>query len=119
MSRIYGFSNGCIAALKLRRASYRAQAGGEVSGCQIEELVDEAVVLPNIGATDPARPALADHLYRLISRKRSARSVERAKALLGFDATLDRAMVLVEDVVQVLDRTVTAGAVQVPSAFIA
>jgi len=47
-------------------------------------------MLSNIGATDPARLALADHVYRLVSRKRSARSVERAKALLGLYSAFDR-----------------------------
>jgi len=61
---------------------------GEVSGCQIEQLVDEAVLLAKIGATDPARLALADHVYRLISCKRRRAASNARKPCLAFTRRL-------------------------------
>jgi hypothetical protein len=43
---------------------------------------------------------------------RSARRVEFAKALLGFHPSFDRSMILLQDVVQVLDRPMSAAAAQ-------
>ena len=40
---------------------------GEVSGSQIEQLVDEPILLANIIVADPPRLPLADHVHRLVS----------------------------------------------------
>jgi hypothetical protein len=52
--------------------------------------------------------ALPDYVYRLIALNRSARSLDFAKRLLGVHSPLDRAMVLLDDVVQILDGSVAA-----------
>src|ERR1019366_1973445 len=49
----------------------RAELGGEVSGSQIEQLVDELILFANISVADPPRLALADHVHRLVSINRS------------------------------------------------
>ena len=67
--------------------------GGEVSGRQIEESVDEPILLTNIIVADPPRLPLADHVHRLVSRNRSPSCVELAKALLGLPASFDRSMI--------------------------
>jgi hypothetical protein len=41
---------------------------GEISGCQIEQQVDELILLANISATDPARLSLADPVCRRLFR---------------------------------------------------
>jgi hypothetical protein len=61
----------------------RAEVGGEVSGSQIEQLVDELILLANIVIADPPRLPLPDHVDGLVSRNRSPRCSELAKALLG------------------------------------
>jgi hypothetical protein len=88
------------------------QPGGEVSGRQLEQLVDEPILLAHISVADPARLSLANHVQCLVARNRSPRCWERAKALLGLHAAFDRAMVLLQDVVQILDRSMAAATAQ-------
>ena len=86
--------------------------GGEVSVSQIEQLIDAAILLANSIAADPARLPLPYHVYRLVSRNRSACCPELAKVLLGLHASFDRSMILLQNVVQILDRSVAAAAAQ-------
>jgi|SRR5690348_13142854 hypothetical protein len=88
----------------------REELGGEVSGSQIEQSVDELILLANIRPADPPRLPLADHVQRFVSRNRSPRSTELAKALLGLHTAFDRAMILLQDVVQRLHRSMAAAA---------
>ena len=76
----------------------REELVGEVSGSQIEQLVDEPILLANIIVADPPRLSLPDHVHSLVSRNRSPCCVELAKALLGFHASFDRSMILLQDV---------------------
>ena len=66
--------------------------GGEVSGSQVEQSVDEPILLANISVADPACLPFADHVHSLVSRNGSASRVELAKALLRLHASFDRAM---------------------------
>jgi len=43
----------------------------EVSGSQIEQLVDEPILLANIIVAEPPRLPLPDHVHSLVSRNRS------------------------------------------------
>ena len=61
--------------------------GGELSGRQIEQLVDELILLVNIIAADPARLALPDHVHRFVALNRSPGCLEFAKALLGLHSS--------------------------------
>ena len=63
--------------------------GGEVSGSQIEQLVDELILFANIIVADPPRLPLPDHVHRLVSLDRSPGRLELAKALLGFHSSLE------------------------------
>src|SRR5664279_4343217 len=90
----------------------REELGGEVSGSQIEQLVDELILFANIIVADPPRLALPDHVHRLVALNRSPGRLELAKALLGLYASFDRSMILLQDVVQVLDRSMSAAAAQ-------
>jgi hypothetical protein len=75
-------------------------------------LVDELILLANIIAADPPRLPLPDHVHRLVSLNRSPGDLELAKALLGLHSSFDRSMILLQDVVQVLDRSMSAAAAQ-------
>jgi len=82
----------------------REELGGEVSGSQIEQLVDEPILLANIIVANPACLPLPYHVHSLVSRNRSPSCSELAKALLGHHSSFDRSMILLQDVVQILDR---------------
>src|ERR1019366_8814298 len=90
----------------------REELGGEVSGSQIEQVVDELILFANISVADPPRLALPDHVHRLVALNRSPGGLEFAKALLGLHPSFDRSMILLQDVVQVLDRSMSAAAAQ-------
>jgi len=88
------------------------EIGGEVSSSQIEQLVDEPILLAKIIVADPPRLPLADHVHRLVSRNRSLRCSELAKALLGLHSSFDRSMILLQDVVQILDGSMPTATAQ-------
>src|SRR5262249_18793068 len=90
--------------------SPREELSGGVLGRQFEQPVDELILSANIVAADPPRLPLPHHVYGLISCKRSPRGVEHAKALLGLHAAFDRTVVLLQDVIQILDRSMAAAA---------
>src|ERR1035437_2926679 len=90
----------------------RAELGGEVSGRQIEQLVAELIQFANISVADPPRLPLPDHVHCLVSLSRSPGCLELTKALLGLHSSFDRSIILLQDVVQVLDRSMSAAAAQ-------
>ena len=61
---------------------------------------------------DPLRLPLPDHVHSLVSRNRSPCCSELAKALLGLHSSFDRSMILLQDVVQILDRSMPTAAAQ-------
>ena len=85
---------------------------GEVSARQIEQLVDELILFVNISVADPPHLPLPDHVHRFVSLDRSPGRLELAKALLGLHSSFDSSMILLQDVVQVLDRSMSAAAAQ-------
>ena len=103
---------GSTATLKTATEEVPRRTEGEVSGSQVEQLVDELILLANIIDADPPRLSLADHVDGLVSRNHSLGCLERAKALFGLHPSFDGAMILLEDVVQVLDRSMAAAPAQ-------
>ena len=71
-----------------------------------EQLTDEPDLTPNVVSLHPPNLTLANHVYRLIPLNRSPGGVKFPEALLGVDPTFDGAMILFNDVIQVLDRSV-------------
>jgi len=63
-------------------------------------------------AADPSRLPLPDHVYRFVSLNRSPRRLELAKVLLGLHPALDRSMILLQDIIQVLYRSMSEAAAQ-------
>ena len=82
----------------------------EVSGRQIEQLVDEPILFTNILAADPPRLPLSDPVYRFVSLNRSPGRLELAKVLLGLHSSFDGSMILLQDIVQILDRSMATAA---------
>ena len=74
--------------------------------------VDELNLPPNIRTAHPSDLPLPDHGQRLISLNRSPRRMTFAKALLGLHSSFDRSMILLQDVVHVSDRPMSAAAAQ-------
>jgi len=84
----------------------------EMSGRQIEQLVDELILSTNILAADPPRLPLPDPVHRFVSLNRSPRRLELAKVLLGLHSSFDGSMILLQDIVQILDRSMATAAAE-------
>ena len=104
--------SGCVATFKNQQKNDWVGRPSSVSCSHLEQLVAELNLLPDIRAAHPPRLPLPDHVYGLVSLDRSPHRVKLAKALLGFHSSFDRARILLQDVVQVLDRPVAATAPQ-------
>jgi hypothetical protein len=78
-----------------------------VSGKQIEQLVDELILFAYIIAADPPRLPLPDDVHRFVSLNRLPGSLELAKVLLSLHSSLDGSMILLQDIVQILDRSMS------------
>jgi hypothetical protein len=77
---------------------------------QPEQLPNELDLTPNVIAPYPPNLPLPDHVHGLIALNRSPGRLEFSEALLGVDPTFNRAMVLLDDVVQVLNRSMATSA---------
>jgi hypothetical protein len=86
------------------------ESTGIILGSHFEQPVDELNLPPNIRTAHPPHLPLPNHVHRLISLNRSPRRKEFTKALLGLHSSFDRSMILLQDVVQVLDRPMSAAA---------
>lgn len=83
-------------------------------GDQPEQLSDEPNLGSNIIAAHTSNLAFPNHVHRLIALKRSPGRMEFPEALLGVDPAFDRTMILLEDVVQVLDRAMATAPTKNP-----
>ena len=72
---------------------------------QPKQLSDEPGLTPNIIARHPPNLPLPDHVHRFIALNCSPGRIEFSEALLGVDPAFNRAIVLLDDVVQVVDRS--------------
>ena len=83
-----------------------------------EEFVDEPILTPDTMPAQPSHLALPNYVHRLIALNRSSRRLEFTEPLLSVHSPFDRAMFLLDDVVQILDGSVAAPAAEaVPSFF--
>jgi hypothetical protein len=99
---------------KTERRVRRETALPGTSGSHFEELVNESILTPDTTPAHPLHLALPNYIYRLITLNRSARSLEFAEPLLGVHSPFDRSMILLDDVVEILDRSVAAPAAERP-----
>ena len=80
-------------------------------GCQGEKALDELNLSKKIISCHPSNLPLPDHMNCFVALNRSPSRLEFSEALLGIHSTFDGSMILFENVVQVLHRSVsTAGA---------
>jgi hypothetical protein len=82
-------------------------------GGESEQLSDEPDLTRNVVSLHPPNLPLPHHVYRFIALDGSSGRVKFPEALLGVDPAFDRAMVLLEDVIQVLDGSMTTPASRV------
>jgi hypothetical protein len=83
------------------------ELGGETvdaagSGGQFEELVDELNLAPNIFPAYPTSLPLPDHVHGFVTLNGSLRRPEFSKPLLSVHSAFNRAVILLQNVVQVL-----------------
>src|SRR6516165_8795357 len=80
-------------------------------GCQGEKAVDELNLSKKIISCHPSSLPLPDHMNCFVALNRSPSRLEFSEALLGIHSTFDGSMILFQNVIQVLYRSVsTAGA---------
>src|SRR6516162_540067 len=84
------------------------------SGCHFKEFVDEPILTADVIPAQPPHLAFPNYAHRLVALNRSSRSLEFAKPLLGLHSPFDRAMILLDDVVQILDGSVATPAAERP-----
>src|SRR5580704_8009316 len=83
-----------------------AWVAGRILGRQLEHVVDELILTPNVAPAHPSHLSLPHHVDRFITLNRSSRGLELSESLLGVHSSFDGAMVLLDNVVQVLHRSV-------------
>src|ERR1035437_5256434 len=83
-------------------------------GCQIEKAVDELNLPKRIISCHPSNLSLPDHVDCFVALNRTPSRLEFSKTLLGVHSTFDGSMILFENVVQVLHRSVSTAVAQRP-----
>ena len=104
---------GSVATFERNKSSKEDVVPGTLGG-HFEEFVDEPILMPDVMSAQPPYLTLPNYIHRLIALNRSSRSVEFTKPLLSVHSSFDRAMVLLDDVVQILDGSVAAPAAEGP-----
>ena len=94
------------------KSSHSKLSFSEILGGHFEEFVDEPILMLDVTPAQPPHLTLPNYVHRLIALNRSSRNLEFTKSLLGVYSAFDRAMVLLDDVVQILDGSVEAPAAQ-------
>ena len=83
-------------------------------GWQLEKAVDELNLSKKIISCHPSSLPLPDHVDCFVALNRSPRCLKFSEALLGLHSTFDGSMILFENVVQVLHRSVSTAVAQCP-----
>src|ERR1035438_115515 len=83
-------------------------------GCQLEKVVDELNLTKNIISCHPSSLPLPDHVHCLVALNRSPSCLEFSEALLSVHSTFDGSMILFQNVVQILHRSVSTAVAQRP-----
>jgi hypothetical protein len=76
-------------------------------GRQPEKAVDELNLSKKIISCHPSGLSLPDHVDCFVALNRSLSRLEFSEALLGIHSTFDGSMILFENVIQVLHRSVS------------
>jgi hypothetical protein len=105
-------TNGSVASFGTEQEFEEKTSFPATLGGHIEEFVDEPILTLDVMPAQPPHLTLPNYVHRLIALNRSSRSLEFTKPLLGVHSPFNRAMVLLDDVVQILDGSVAAPAPQ-------
>src|SRR5271166_6128924 len=81
-------------------------------GCQVKKAVDELNLSKKIISCHPSNLPLSDHVNRFVALNRSPSRLEFSEALLRIHSTFDGSMILFENVIQVLHRSVSTTVAQ-------
>ena len=101
-----GKRRGSVATSNLPVGDGPVRVAVRISGGQLEHVVDELILTPNIGPAHPSNLSLPHHVDHFITLNRSSRSLELSESLLGVHSSFDGAKVLLDNVVQVLHGSV-------------
>ena len=94
-----------------KQTSLSPGVGRAILGCQGEKAVDELNLAKKIISCHPSSLPLPDYVDCFVALDRSPGRLKFSEALLCIHSTFDGSMILFENVVQVLHRSVsTAGA---------
>ena len=75
---------------------------------EAERPIDELVLCQDVTLLDPSNLTFADLMDCFVALNRPPRTTELTKVLLGTDPFLDGTVILLQDVIQILDRPMTA-----------
>jgi len=110
---VYRFGQCCKFRNKTK-SSQRIRRSSGPEAATFEEFVDELILTPDAIPAQPPHLALPNYVHGLIALNRSSRGLKFAKPLLGVHSPFDRTMVLLDNVVQILDGSVAAPAMERP-----
>ena len=79
-----------------------------ISGSQAEHLIDEPVLHPNVTVPHPPNLTLPNLVHGFVTLNRPPCTAELTKMLLGTNPSLDGTVILLENVVEILNRPMTA-----------
>jgi hypothetical protein len=82
--------------------------------CRVEKAVDELNLTKKIISCHPSSLPLPDHVDCFVALNRSPGRLQFSQAPLGLHSTFDGSMILFENVVQVLHRSVSTAVAQRP-----
>src|SRR5450759_945102 len=96
------------------QTSLSPSVGRAFLGWQIEKGVDELNLTRKIISCHPSNLSLPDHVDCFIALNRSPSRLKFSEALFGVHSTFDGSMILLENVVQILHRSVATAVAQRP-----
>ena len=94
--------------LKTGKAPARTADRAASSNGEAKHPIDKPVLRSHITLPHPPNLSFPNLVHRLVALNRPSRTTELTKMLLGADPFLDRTVILLEDVIQILNRPMTA-----------
>ena len=73
-------------------------------------IIDELDLTANIVASNPSNLPLSHHVHHFITLDRASCCCESSESLLGVDSLFDEAVILLDNVIQILHRPMAAAA---------
>jgi len=94
--------------LKTGKAAPRTAEGAATSSGEAKHPIDKPVLRSHVTLPHPPNLSFPNLVHRLVTLNRPSCTTELTKMLLGADPFLDRTVILLEDVIQILNRPMTA-----------